>query len=225
MKTVQMQDFSFTDITKTYGSKKVLAGVSARFPCGSFIGVLGGNGAGKTTLFNILGNADRDFWGRVSLRGNDVAYMRTESLFPAYMKMAEVLAFYRRFYPFDEGKAKQLLREADISEKSRLSSLSAGKRRMAEFIANFCTRSPVLLLDEPLTNLDIYARDFVVNSLIDCSLDARVVAVATHEISEFENMFTHVTVLRDGSMCPLTVAESIRASGRSIDEFYREKLQ
>ena len=80
-------------------------------------------------------------------------------------------------------------------------------------------------MDEPLTNLDIYARDFVVNSLIDCSLDARVVAVATHEISEFENMFTHVTVLRDGSMCPLTVAESIRASGRSIDEFYREKLQ
>lgn len=219
------RDFVFAGISKSYGKKKVLAGVGARIPCGSMVGVLGCNGAGKTTLFNILGNADRDFTGRVSLRGSDVAYLRTDSPFPPYVKVEELAAFYARFYPFDGGRAASLLREADIPGGSRLASLSAGKRRLAEFIMNFCTRSPVFLLDEPLTNLDINARDFVVNALIDCSLDERIVAVATHEVAELENLFTHVAVLKEGRMRPLTVAESIRAGGRSIKEFYRESLQ
>lgn len=219
-----MEDFYFENIEKNYGPKKVLKGVSSLFPRGAFIGVLGRNGAGKTTLFNILGNADREFRGYISMRGGKVAYMRTESPFPPYMRAAEAAAFYSRFYDFDRERAERLLEEAEIPRKSRLSSLSSGKRRLAEFIFSFCTRSPVLLLDEPLINLDVSARDFVVNALIDCSLDARVVAVATHEIAEFENLFTHVAVLKDGKLGELTFAETIRERGESIEEFYRGEV-
>ena len=220
----EMREFYFKDIEKSYGKKPVLRGAAGHFPRGAFVGVLGLNGAGKTTLFNILGNADREFAGEVSLRGGDVAYMRTESAFPAYMRVSELLAFYARFYPFDAEGAKERLAKAGVPVKSRLSALSSGKRRVAEFILNFSTRSPVLLLDEPLTNLDLNARDLVINALIDCSLDSRVVAVATHEISEFENLFTHVTVLKDGVLSKLEYAENIREKGMSVSEYYREMV-
>ena len=68
------------------------------------------------------------------------------------------------------------------------------------------------------------ARDLVINALIDCSLDSRVVAVATHEISEFENLFTHVTVLKDGVLSKLEYAENIREKGMSVSEYYREMV-
>ncbi len=219
-----MREYAIGNIEKAYGKKGVLRGVSLRVPAGSFVGVLGLNGTGKTTLFNILGNMDRNFTGEVSLRGKEVAYMRTKLPFPEWRKVKDLLSFYERFYTFDRKKAERMLENTSIRPTARLRALSAGMQRQLNFICNFCVDAQVLLLDEPLTNLDLVFRGFIVESLIERAMEDRIILVATHEIKEFENLFTHVTVLRDGRLGPLTETEALRAQGKSVEDFYGESL-
>ncbi len=220
-----MKEYAWSGISKAYGRKKVLQEVSLRVPAGSFVGVLGLNGSGKTTLFNILGNTDRNFQGEISLRGNKVAYMRTRMLFPEWRKVRDLMRFYSRFYDFDGERAEQMLQNTRILPGMRLRALSAGMQRQINFICNFCVNAQVLLLDEPLTNLDLVYRGVIVDALIERAMEERVILVATHEIKEFENLFTHVTVLREGRLGPLTETEALRAQGKSVEEFYEESLR
>ena len=220
-----MKEYAFNGIKKAYGKKEILRGVTLRAEAGSFVGILGLNGAGKTTLLNILGNVDRNFEGEISLRGNEVAYMRTGMVFPEWRRVKELLAFYDRFYKFDRAKAESMLERTSIRKNARLRALSAGMQRQLNFICNFCVDSQVLLLDEPLTNLDLKFRGVIVESLIERALEERVILVATHEIKEFENLFTHVTVLKDGMLGPLTDVELLRGQGKSVEEFYGESVQ
>ena len=223
--TIAAGTYSFAHIQKDFGKQRVLVDASAELPPGSLVGILGLNGTGKTTLMNILGNVDRDFAGMVSLRGNDVAYMRVRLPFPEYWPVKEVLAFYRDFYRFDEERARRMLGRVLISEHMRLRNMSSGQQRQVNFIVNFCVEARVLLLDEPLTNLDLNFRETITESLIDRAMSDRIIIVTTHEIKEFENLFTHVAVLKNGFLGTLTEAEEIRASGRSIADFYREEVQ
>lgn len=55
-------------------------------------------------------------------------------------------------------------------------------------------------------------------------MEDRIIIVATHEIKEFENLFTHVTILKNGKLGPLTEAEALRTQGKSVEEFYEESL-
>ena len=220
-----MKSYKFERIAKNYGRKQVLFGVSGAFPPGSTVGLLGLNGAGKTTLLNILGNCDRDFSGYISLRGNAVAYMPTRLPFPTFWQVREVLDFYGRFYKFDCFLADQLLLEAKISPHARLSALSDGMRRMVAFIGCYCTDAQVYLLDEPLTNLDAFLRAEIADLLIGRALGEKITVIATHEIKEFENLFTHICILRGGGLSPLKDAEEIRAEGMSIEEYYRGKAK
>lgn len=220
-----MREYAIEGIEKSYGKKAVLRNVSLRVPAGSFVGILGLNGAGKTTLFNILGNADRNFTGEVSLRGNKVAYMRTHIPFPEWRRVKDLLSFYEKFYTFDRKKAERMLENTSICKNARLRALSAGMQRQLNFICNFCVDAQVLLLDEPLTNLDILFRSAIVESLIERAMEERIILVATHEIKEFENLFTHVAVLKDGRLGPLTETEALRAQGKSVEDFYGESLQ
>lgn len=220
-----MKDYIFSGICKAYGRKEVLRNVSLEIAPGSFVGILGLNGTGKTTLLNILGDVDRNFKGKISLRGNQVAYMRTRITFPERRTVNELLTFYERFYPFDRKKAEEMLQATKIVHKARLRALSAGMQRQLNFICNFCVESRVLLLDEPLTNLDLIFRDVIINSLIERAMEDRIIIVATHEIKEFENLFTHVTILKNGQLGPLTEAEALRAQGKSVEEFYEESLR
>ena len=220
-----MREYAIEGIEKSYGKKAILRSVSLRVPAGSFVGILGLNGAGKTTLFNILGNADRNFTGEVSLRGNKVAYMRTRIPFPEWRRVKDLLSFYEKFYTFDRKKAERMLENTSICKNARLRALSAGMQRQLNFICNFCVDAQVLLLDEPLTNLDILFRSAIVESLIERAMEERIILVATHEIKEFENLFTHVAVLKDGRLGLLTETEALRAQGKSVEDFYGESLQ
>ena len=220
-----MTEYYLRNIEKSYGKKQVLCGASLRVPAGSFVGILGLNGTGKSTLLNILGNCDRNFTGYVSLRGGAVAYMQTKMPFPEWRKVGDLLDFYQRFYQFDRKKAERMLENTTVRQNMRLRSLSAGMLRQVNFICNFCVDSQVLLLDEPLTNLDLIFRGVIVDSLIERSLGERVIVVATHEVKEFENLFTHVTVLKDGLLGELTETERLRGEGKSVEDFYRESIR
>ncbi len=218
------KEYAFSGIEKAFGKKKVLCGASGAFPAGSFVGILGLNGSGKTTLLDILGNIDRNFRGKVNLRGNAVAYMRTKMPFPESWRVGELFAFCKDFYDFDAERAECMIDNTSVSLKARLRTLSAGMQRQVSFIASFCIRSEVLLLDEPLTNLDLVYRTAIVDSLIERSAEGGTTVVATHEIKEFENLFTNVTVLQKGLLGPLVDAEEIRSRGESIEDFYRGSL-
>ncbi len=71
--------FSISQLTKTYGHKKVLENINLSFYHGANIGIVGENGSGKTTLFRIMGQEDKDFEGRAEpLKGTRIGYLHQE---------------------------------------------------------------------------------------------------------------------------------------------------
>ncbi|QPJ61887.1 MAG: energy-dependent translational throttle protein EttA [Candidatus Nitronauta litoralis] len=71
--------FSISQLTKTYGHKKVLENINLSFYHGAKIGIVGENGSGKTTLLRIMGQEDKEFDGRAEpLKGTKIGFLHQE---------------------------------------------------------------------------------------------------------------------------------------------------
>ena len=153
-------------VTKTYGPRVLLDGVSLGVSEGERIGVVGRNGAGKSTLLSILAGVAEPDTGRVA---------RTSSLRSGYLPQSDSLrgtvgelVFGGRAWERDatsRSVRNELL--ADLSLDADASRLSGGERRRVALAALLAAERDVLLLDEPTNHLDIEAIDWLGRHLRD----------------------------------------------------------
>ncbi|NOY10637.1 MAG: ABC transporter ATP-binding protein [Archaeoglobi archaeon] len=170
MVAVEVRDVSFR-----YGSRSVLEGVSFSAEEGEVTAVIGPNGAGKTTLLKMVAGLERPTSGSVLLDGTDVremgreevtrivSYLPQENVIPGIMTVYEVVLLGRIPYLTWRVKNRDLevvdrvLAELGMeSYAERLANQLSGGERQMVLIAQALVREPrVLLLDEPVSNLDI----------------------------------------------------------------------
>ncbi|WP_456478289.1 ABC transporter ATP-binding protein [Geoglobus ahangari] len=170
MVAVEVRDVSFR-----YGSRSVLEGVSFSAEEGEVTAVIGPNGAGKTTLLKMVAGLERPTYGSVLLDGTDVremgreevtrivSYLPQENVIPGIMTVYEVVLLGRIPYLTWRVKNRDLqvvdrvLAELGMeSYVERLANQLSGGERQMVLIAQALVREPrVLLLDEPVSNLDI----------------------------------------------------------------------
>jgi len=219
-----MDKLILQDIKKSYGNVKVLDELSICLDINGIVGILGLNGSGKTTLFNILGGLEKNYSGLILPDSyTDFIYMPTKNIMPINYNIKNVLDFYSAFMNnFDIMKAIEELEKVKINLNKRIINLSSGMQRQVIFILTMCTDAKVYLLDEPLTNLDINFREYIVNFLIEQSVNQKLFLIATHEIKEFENLFNKFILLKNGKFSKIYDSETVRKeSGLSIEEYYR----
>lgn len=204
----------------------MLSDVSVDIPYGTITGVLGLNGSGKSTLFNVIAGFV-DFDGEViKEKAYDVAYMSTDNLFFSDMKLRDIVKFYKDFMPgFDAERAERELNSMQLNPKKTYGRLSMGQKRIVAFVMTVCSKAKIYLFDEPLTNLDILYREYLINTLISDIDETKAFVISSHELMELENVFSHVVILKDNKLGELTDTEDIRASGQSIAEFYKEAVR
>lgn len=199
------------DVRKRFGAFVALEDVSAEVAEGAFTLLLGGNGAGKTTLLRcILGL--HGFEGAISVGGRDVAtqgraarallgYVPQRPSLPPDMTCGEVLDLFARLRGRNRGELTWLERVglAD-SEAAAVRTLSGGMRQRLALAVALQADPPVLLFDEPATNLDVASRRALHHDLEDLARRGRTVVLATHLAADPLQTATQALVLHRGRM-------------------------
>ncbi|GAB3127818.1 ABC transporter ATP-binding protein [Tsukamurella serpentis] len=165
----------FVELTKSYAQTVVLGPVSGEFTRGGVTALVGPNGAGKSTLLTILGRLLAPDSGAALLDGRDVrtmkptelarklAVLRQENGVNARLTVRDLVAFGR--FPHSRGRmtdqdvahvdrALEFLGLTELSERY-LDELSGGQRQRAYVAMTLAQDTEVILLDEPLNNLDM----------------------------------------------------------------------
>ena len=209
-------------LTKRFRKKVALDAVDLSVPAGSVTALVGPNGAGKTTLIKVCMAFERPNAGRVEVDGVDPWKHRSEALrrvgyvpqTPAVYRGLSVedhLSMARSLHSgFDVEYARRRLNQLGIPLDQRADTLSGGQAAQLGLAIALGTRAKVLLLDEPLANLDPLARREFIQVLLDAvKSDGSTALLSSHIVTDVEDACDRLTILGGGKVrldCPLEEA-------------------
>lgn len=210
------------NVSKSYGSHRVLQNLSFSLASGRLIGLCGPNAAGKTTLLQLLAGFLSPTAGRVQRLVPCSYALQPEDFYP-WMTVEDTLEFYEDFHKdFDRPKALRLTAAAVLPPKARLSRLSRGQQERLCLLLALSRQVPLYLLDEPAIGMDPeLKRDFRRFLLQNLPAQATVI-MATHLLKDFETLFDGLLLLQKGQAAFYETDELRRQKGRSIEQFYLE---
>jgi multiple sugar transport system ATP-binding protein len=204
------------DVKKRFGAVDALRGVSLTVPSGEFFAILGPSGAGKTTLLRIIAGIEKPDTGRILIGGRDlndlpVRARDTAMVFQTFALYPHLTTFENLAYPLREAKvAREEIkrRVAEVAEMLRLThtlarkpaTLSGGEQQRCAIGRALIRKPKLLLLDEPLTNLDAKLRHDTRAEFkrLHRELRTTTIVYATPDQLEALSMGARVGVLRDG---------------------------
>jgi ABC-2 type transport system ATP-binding protein len=225
----------FKNVSKSFGSTVALNDVSLVFPRGKIIGLFGPNGAGKSTSIKLIMGLNRPDRGEVRVDGEnpqnkkqDMAYLpEIDHLYP-WMNIAQAADFTRTFYAdWDEAKYRELIKFLNLQEDMKISKISKGQRAKTKLLLTVSRRAPYLLMDEPLSGIDILTREEIINTLIrDFREGEQTIIISTHEIAEVESLVDEVIFLDRGKVKISGNAEDLRVEkNMSLVELMKEAFR
>jgi ABC-2 type transport system ATP-binding protein len=211
-------------LVKRYNDVTAVAGLDLEVLAGECFGMLGPNGAGKTTTVEIFeGLRDADS-GEVEVLGDrwqgDGLALRSrlgiqlqETKFPEKLKVAEVVALFRSFYPRGLDVA-HVLRLVGLEEKADayVRTLSGGQKQRLSLGCALVGDPELLFLDEPTTGLDPQSRRQTWEIVEGLKARGRTVLLTTHYMEEAARLCDRVAVVDQGKVIALGTPKSLIAS-------------
>lgn len=208
-------------LTKVYGKKKVVKGISFSVEEGEIFGILGPNGAGKTTTLEMLEALREIDGGTASIDGMDVAKNgeKVKSLigvqpqtpsFEEKTTLVELIEFFAACYG-EKVDPHKFLKDVQLDEKAKSypEQLSGGQRQRFSIAAALVHGPKVFFLDEPTTGLDPQAR----RNLWDLVQEVRdrgvTVVMTTHYMDEAELLCDRVAVMDNGEIIALDTPKNL----------------
>jgi ABC-2 type transport system ATP-binding protein len=199
-------------LTKRYGRLVALDGCTLDVPTGEVFGLLGPNGSGKTTLLRLLMGFLKPTSGSAAIRGLDchrqsvevhrqTAYLPGDCRLFRMMRGRDVLRFFadvRAEGNFDRAAALAGRLELDLSR--RVAFHSTGMRQKLALAAVLSLSVPLVILDEPTSNLDPTMRKRVLSLVREAKAAGRTVVFSSHVLSETEEVCDRVAILRAGKL-------------------------
>lgn len=164
------------DLTKRYGQKLILNHVSFTFEEGKIYGLIGRNGVGKTTFFNCINQDIEIDSGSFNILNNEnelekkletsnIGYVQSNPIVPEFLTGKEFLQFFIEINKdrIDPTKSIddyfELVKLSSEDQDKLLKDYSHGMKNKMQMLINFISNAEVLLLDEPLTSLDVVVQD------------------------------------------------------------------
>ena len=207
------------ELTKSYGGRTVVRGVSIEVGSGEIVGLLGPNGAGKTTTFYMTVGLTAPDAGRVTLDGQDVTddpmYLRARkglgylpqepSIFRGLTVEQNVLAILETL-PLTSverrQRARDLLAELGLTTvaNSPAYTLSGGERRRAEITRALVLSPKFILLDEPFAGIDPIAVTDIQNIIFHLKERGIGVLITDHNVRETLRITDRAYIVTDGSI-------------------------
>ena len=206
-------EFIIENLTKSFGTKEVLKDITFTFESGKIYGLLGRNGAGKTTLFNCVnkdiksesGSFYLDDGKKEEIKPEDIGYVLSTPTVPAFLTGREFIKFFIEINeksitglrPIDEYFE---MMNIEIGDRDRLlKDYSHGMKNKMQMLVNIIARPPVLLLDEPLTSLDVVVAEEMKELLRGFKSD-RIIIFSTHIMELALDLCDEIVILNHGEL-------------------------
>jgi ABC-2 type transport system ATP-binding protein len=189
-------------ISRRFGDREALRGVSFAARRGELLAVIGPNGAGKTTLLSILaGNLGADA-GEVTRPPGEIGWVPQQAALYRRLTVAENLRLFAHLEGIDDPGAVvgRMLELTGLEERrdDQVSVLSGGNQQRVNIAIGLITQPAVLLLDEPSAGLDPRQRERVWEFVGALAGGGTTVIFSTHNIQEAERYGQRMLVLADG---------------------------
>lgn len=228
------------DVTLAYGQHPVLAGADFVLPAGAVTSLVGPNGAGKSSLLNAIVGLLPVRSGTLLVRGRapsemkrHVAYVmqsaKVNDQLPVTVR--EVVAMGRfaehgafgRMGAEDRAFVDEAMDRLEIADLARrhLSELSGGQRQRVFVAQGLAQQGDLLLLDEPVTGLDVVSRHRILDVVAEERASGRTIVMTTHDLSEASET-DHVLLLAGRVVASGTPAEVLTAA--NLAEAYGGRL-
>ena len=230
---------TINNVTKSFGDKSVLKGISFSAESGKAVGILGRNGAGKTTLIRIIMNVFGADSGSVTLDGNPIntknvriGYLPEErGLYPK-KKIMEQLVYFAELQNVDKKVAVQnaetLLRRLGIEEykNRRLDTLSKGNQQKVQLVATLIANPDIIILDEPFSGLDPVNASLLKDLVKELISNGKLVLFSSHQMNYIEEFCDEILILNGGKIVLSGGIKEIKRSyARNIIEIKTDDIK
>ncbi|MBR4838634.1 MAG: ATP-binding cassette domain-containing protein [Bacteroidales bacterium] len=207
-----MNYLEINNVSKSYGTKKVLNDISIKVPKQSIYGLLGPNGAGKTTLIRILNQITMPDSGQVLLDGNplspndiaQIGYLPEERGLYKKMKVGEQAIYLAQLKGMDRKEADKRLRQwfvkfgiANWWDK-KVEELSKGMQQKVQFIVTVIHEPKLLIFDEPFSGFDPINVNLLKNEILELRDKGSTILFSTHNMSSVEELCDNIMLINKG---------------------------
>jgi lipopolysaccharide export system ATP-binding protein len=218
------------DLTKSFGGRTVVRGVSLEIASGEVVGLLGPNGAGKTTTFSMVVGLTAPDTGRVLLDGHDVTddpmYIRARkgigylpqepSIFRGLSVEQNIMAILETLDTNGadrRSRLRELLNELGLSglAKSPAYTLSGGERRRVEITRALVISPSFMLLDEPFAGIDPIAVSDIQQIIFHLKARGIGVLITDHNVRETLRITDRAYIVHDGVIFRSGTPQSLAA--------------
>jgi len=231
-------------LTKNFNRKPVVRDVSFTIRRGDIVGYLGPNGAGKSTTVKMLVGLLRPSCGEILFEGRPVeerlieyktrlGYVPEEALLYSHLSGREYLQLAGRLRSIPEKelnpKIDELLRlfSLDVQKHSPVSAYSKGMKQKVMMIAALLHNPDILILDEPLSGLDVSSILIVRNLLKALAAQGKSVLYSSHVLEIVEKICSRVLVIFKGALVADDSIDNLRHLMRlpSLEEIFIQLVQ
>jgi len=203
--------FETNGLTKRFGSVTALDSIDLKVSRPSIVGLLGRNGSGKTTLIQHLMGLELPDEGSVTTLDRPssklghhelihIGYVPQEIRLLDWMTVEEHVRYVACFYPsWDRKREHRLLEELELDASQVVGTLSTGNLQKLAIILAVCHHPDLLLLDEPVSDLDPIVRGKLLEFLLELLReDQSTILVSSHVLGDVERIVDWVICLDEG---------------------------
>ena len=201
-----------TNLTKSYGKKKVLENLNCTIKTGSIYGLVGANGAGKSTLLRIINDVfDKDS-GTIEIDGKELTgdaslkqklvFVPDDLFFFSGYTLLDMALFYKDMYEkFDLEYVKELAGILKLNLNEKINNFSKGMKRQCALICAIATNADYMFFDETFDGVDPVVRNLLKKIIIkQMEKKETTIIMTSHNLRELEDICDNLGLLYKGGI-------------------------
>ena len=222
---------SAENLTAGYGKKNILNGLTLTLPAGKITALIGPNGCGKSTLLKCFSRLLTPASGTLYLGGEalsalpgrqlarKLALLPQQHSAPEGISVRELVGYGRspwlnmwgRLGQQDKAAVERAMQETNITDlaEKRVSELSGGQRQRAFLAMVLAQDTPLILLDEPTTYLDINHQVELMRLMVELKRQGKTVVTVLHDLNQASRYCDHLVVLASGRVMAQGAPEAV----------------
>ncbi|TSB44912.1 ATP-binding cassette domain-containing protein [Alkalicoccobacillus porphyridii] len=216
------------NISLQYGVDTILKDISFELTGDKIYGLLGRNGAGKTTLLSLLAAYDQPTSGTLNVNNQivfehtdsmeSIIFVKEESFEYEYENVKKWLSDRALFRPhYDADYANYLIKRFKLPLDQSVNHLSRGMQSALLVVNGLASRCPITIFDEAYLGMDAPAREIFYEEVLNDYMEhPRLIILSTHLISEMDNLFEEVLIIKEGSLLVHDRTDNLLESGVKI---------